>query len=80
MNLPIFLSAQRSSAHRISGSNAAISMLPSPTAARHKTAMFYTPDEKGWIEPKAREIARETAWPLPIARAEAQAEFRRMRD
>ena len=40
--------------------------------------MHYSRDEEGWIERKAREIARETGWPLPIARAEAQAELVRL--
>ena len=42
--------------------------------------MYYSPDEKGWIERKAQQIARETGWPLPIATSEAMAEFRRMQD
>jgi len=37
--------------------------------------MYYSPDEKGWIERKAREIRTATGWPLPIATSEAMAEF-----
>ena len=37
----------------------------------------YSPEERGWIERTAREIARRTSWPLAVARAQAVAEFRR---
>ncbi len=46
----------------------------------HNQTMHYSRDEEGWIERKAREIAQRTGWPLPIARAEAMAEFRRIQD
>ena len=42
--------------------------------------MHYSPDEQGWIERKAREIARQMGWPLAVARARAMAEFRRLPD
>ena len=45
-----------------------------------KLPMYHSPDYKGWIERKAREIAAEKGWSLPTARAEAQAEFRKLRD
>ena len=41
--------------------------------------MHYSRDEEGWLDRKAREISRETGWPLPIARAEARAELVRIR-
>lgn len=40
--------------------------------------MYYLPNDKGWIERKAREIACETGVPLPIATSEAMAEWERM--
>ncbi len=40
---------------------------------------IYTDSEKAWIERRARKIAKETGWPLPIARSEAMAELVRMR-
>ena len=45
-----------------------------------KLPMYDSPDERGWIERKAREIAAERGWSLPTARAEAQAELRKLRD
>ena len=42
--------------------------------------MDYSPDEQRWIERKAREIVRETGRSLPVARAEAMIEFRRLKD
>ena len=42
--------------------------------------MHYSRDEHGWIERKAREIAQRTGWSLPIARAKAMAEFRRIHE
>ena len=38
----------------------------------------YSPEERGWIERKAREIAGRTSWPLAVARAQAVAELRRV--
>ena len=42
--------------------------------------MHYSRDEEDWLDRKAAEIARQTGWPLPIARAEAQAELVRIRE
>lgn len=42
--------------------------------------MRYSKDEERWIERKAKEIARKTGWPYPIARSEAMAEFVRIQN
>jgi len=42
--------------------------------------MQYSRDEGGWLDRKAAEIARETGRPLPIAKSEAMAEFRRLQN
>ena len=42
--------------------------------------MQYSPDEQGRIEREAREIARQTGWPLAVARAQAMAEVRKTQD
>jgi hypothetical protein len=40
--------------------------------------MYDSPDDKGWIERQAKQIAQKTGWPLPIAKSEAMAEFVRI--
>ena len=41
--------------------------------------MRYDDSEHRWLDRRAAEIARETGWPLPIARSEAAAQLARGR-
>ena len=41
--------------------------------------MRYDDSEHAWLDRRAAEIARETGWPLPIARSEAAAQLTRGR-
>lgn len=42
--------------------------------------MYYSTDDQGWIDRKAKQIALETGCPLPIETSEAMAEFVRIQE
>lgn len=59
-------------------SNHAQIPFPAPDELSHNQAMYFSPEDERWINRKAREIARRTGDPLPIAKAEAMREFKWM--